>query len=178
MTKPKLILLNGFNASGKTTIAKKYIADHSLAMAIEADSLVDNVGDWVNHRDEVQKLSFELTKAMVRAYLPSGHDVVLPYIVTDIREVEQFELIARDCDADYYEVILDNERADAIARLLERGRWGGATSPLITEKDLPVIEKDFVNMQAVVEKRPNTKTILLKQDGPDVTYRHLLELIA
>ena len=177
MTKAKLILINGFNASGKTTIAKRYVADHSLARAIEADTLVDNIGDWTNHRDEVQKLSFELTKAMIRAYLPSGHDVVLPYIVTDISEVAQFESIALECGAAFYEVVLYNERADAIARLFERGKWGGATSPLITEKDLPIIEKDFADMQAVIEKRQNAIQIPLKGNSPDTTYQQLCQLI-
>jgi predicted ABC-type ATPase len=177
MTKAKLILLNGFNASGKTTIAKKYISNHSLAMAIEADSLVDNIGDWLNHRDEVRRLSFELTKAMIRAYLPSGHDVVLPYIVTSTSEVEEFESIARECKADYYEVVLHNEKDDAIARLLERGKWGGATSPLIMESDLPIIEKDFTAMQATIEKRKNVIQIPLKGNDPDSTYQQLLQLI-
>jgi predicted kinase len=120
MAKPKLILPNGFAASGKTTIAKKYVAGHSLAMAIEADELVDNIGDWTNHIDEIRQLSFELIKSMVRTYLPSGHDVVLPYLVLSIKEVQEFESIARSCKADYYEVVLYNERADAIARLLKR----------------------------------------------------------
>lgn len=177
MTKAKLILINGFNASGKTTIARKYIADHSLALSIEADDLVENMGDWANHRDEVGQLAFELTKAMLRAYLPSGHDVVLPYIATTIEEVEAFESIARECNADYYEVVLHNERADAIARLLKRGKWGEASSPSITDKDLPVIEKDFVNMETVLKKRPNTFRIPLKGNDPDTTYHQLLQLV-
>ncbi len=140
MTKAKLIVLNGFAASGKTTIAKKYIAEHSMAMALEADAIVDNIGDWHNHQEEVRQLTFELTKAMLRAYLPSGHDVVLPYLVTNAEEVQEFESIAQACNADYYEVVLHNERTDAIARLLKRGKWGEETSPPLTEKDMPEIE--------------------------------------
>ncbi len=68
MVKAKLIVLNGFAASGKTTIAKKYIAEHGMAMALEADAIVDNIGDWTNHQEEVRQLTFELTKAMLRAY--------------------------------------------------------------------------------------------------------------
>ncbi len=177
MTKPKLILINGFNASGKTTIAKKYIADHSLAMAVEADALVENIGDWTNHRKEVRRLAFELTKGLIRAYLPSGHDAVLPYIITDVQEAEQFELIARDCGAAYYEVVLYNERAEAIARLLERGRWGGERGPLIRETDMPAIETDFTNMQAALEKRPKTTKLPLIGNDAEATYRQLLQLI-
>src|ERR1044071_7309155 len=120
MTTPKLILINGFNASGKTTVAKKYIQEHSMAMCIEVDELVDNIGDWTNHRDEVQKLTFELVTAKIRAYLPSGHDVVLPYIVTIANEIREFEAIAREYNVDYYEFFLHNDKDSAIAKLLKR----------------------------------------------------------
>jgi hypothetical protein len=146
-------------------------------MAIEADALVDNIGDWKNYRDEVRQLAFELTKAMIRAYLPSGHDVVLPYIITNIQEAEQFESIALECGAAYYEINLHNERTDAIARLLERGKWGGASSPLITDEDLPIIEEDFRNMEKVLERRPNTIKLSLKDSDSDTTYQQLLQFI-
>ncbi len=177
MTKAKLIVLNGFAASGKTTIAKKYIAEHSLALALEADTLVDNIGDWTNHREEVRQLTFALTKAMLRAYLASGHDVVLPYLITKIEEVEEFESIARTCDADYYEIVLYNERADAIARLLERGRWGEVTSPPLTEKDLPEIETIMDRMQAALKERPGAIKIGLAGQTPDETYNQVLQLL-
>lgn len=177
MTKAKLILITGFNASGKTTIAKKYIADHSLAMSIEADTLVDNIGNWANYREEVRRLTFTLTTAMIRAYLPSGHDVILPYIISDFKEIQIFESIARDCDADYYEVVLYNEKADAITRLLKRGRWGSVTSPRITDKDLSIIEKDFANMETILKQRPNMIRLTIKDNDPDTTYRQLLQAI-
>jgi len=177
MTKAKLILLNGFNASGKTTIAQKYISDHSLAFSLEADALVDNIGDWTNHREEVQELSFALTAVLIRTYLPSGHDVVLPYIVTILEEVETFEAIANECGADFYEIVLHDEHDDAVAKLRTRGQWGEASSPLITDEDLPMIEKDFAAMEAVLAKRPQTITIPLKGDSPNDTYRQLIRIV-
>lgn len=137
MAKAKLIVINGFAAAGKTTIANMYIAEHGLAMSLEADALVDNIGDWVNHKQEVRRLTFELTKAMLRAYLPSGHDVVLPYLVINAEEVQAFESIADDCGAEYYEFVLYNERADAIARLFKRGRWGNKHRRHLPTKTCP-----------------------------------------
>src|SRR5688572_14665484 len=177
MTRPKLIVVNGFAASGKTTIAKKYIAEHSLALALEADALVDNIGDWSSHRDEIRELAFELTKAILRAYLPSGHDVILPYLVTDVEEVQAFESIANDCGADYYESVLHNKREDAVARLLKRGKWGESTSPRLTDKDLPDIKKELAKMEAVLEKRPGMIKFQLKNNDPDTTYSQLLQHI-
>ena len=175
MTRAKLIVLNGFAAAGKTTIAKKYITEHSMAMALEADTIVDNIGDWTNHQEEVRQLTFELTKAMLRAYLPSGHDVVLPYLVTNVEEVQEFEAIADTCNADYYEFVLHNERADAIARLLKRGKWGEETSPPLTEKDIPEIEELMNRMESALEKRPDAVKIWLRDQDPNTTYDQVMQ---
>jgi predicted kinase len=177
MAKAKLILINGFNASGKTTIANLYIANHSLAMAVDTDGLVDGIGDWVHHREEVGRLSFELTKALIRTYLPYGHDVVLPYIVTTMQEAQDFESIAAECGADYYEVVLQNDKTVAIDRLLKRGKWGGATSPVLTDEDRPLIEGDFAAMEAIIEQRPNAIKISLENDDPATTYKKLLQIV-
>lgn len=177
MSPGKLILINGFNASGKTTIARKYIDAHSLAIAIEADELVNNIGDWTSHRDEVKQLAFTLVSAMVRAYLPTGHDVVLPYIVTQLTEVQTFESIANECNARFYEIVLYDEKDDAIIKLMKRGKYGEASSPAITEKDLPIIEKNFREMETVIKQRPNSAMIPLQNDTSDTTYRRVLEIL-
>ncbi len=175
MAKAKLIVLNGFAAAGKTTIANMYIAEHSLALSLEADALVDNISDWVSHKEEVRQLTFELTKAMLRTYLPTGHDVVLPYLVINAEEVKEFESIATECNSDYYEFVLYNEHADAIARLFKRGKWGEATSPPLTEKDLPEIEDILAKMESTLKIRPNSIKISVKDQDPNTTYAQLLE---
>jgi predicted kinase len=177
MTRPKLIVLNGFPASGKTTIAKKYIAEHSMALSIEADAMVDNIGDWSNHKEEVRQLTFELTKSMAQTYLPSGHDVVLPYFVTTIEEAEEFESIAIACGADYHEFVLYNERADAIVRLLKRGKWGGASSPSLSDKDMPEIEELMNKMESALQLRPHAVKIWLKDQDPNTTYSQLIQKV-
>jgi hypothetical protein len=91
---------------------------------------------------------------------------MLPYIVTKLSEVQTFESIARECRASFYEVALSDEKADAIAKLLKRGYWGEMSSPAITEQDLPIIEKDFKNMEAVLRQRPDSIVIPLRDDTP------------
>lgn len=177
MTKAKLIVLNGFAAAGKTTIAKKYIAEHPLSLALEADAIVDNIGDWIHHEDEVRRLTFDLSKAMLRVYLVAGHDVVLPYLVTNADEVEAFESIASECSADYYEFVLYSNRDDAIGRLLKRGKWGETTSPPLTRDDMPQIEALLDKMEAALVGRPASIKIELNDDTPDETYYKLMQYI-
>jgi hypothetical protein len=94
--------------------------------------------------------------------------------VTDAEEVREFESIASACDADFYEFVLHSERADAIARLVKRGKWGEETSPPLTEKDMPEIEKLMVRMEAALKMRPHAIKISLKDQSPDATYAQIL----
>ena len=177
MAKPKLILLNGFAGAGKTTIAKRYISEHAMAMVIEGDELIVNIGKWIDHEDEARDLIFALIKAMIGTYLPSGNDVVLPYLVTNAHEAHELELIAEQHNAKFYEFVLYSDRADAIGRLLNRGTWGEAGLPPITEIELPRIEELMTKMESELEKRPNIKQIELKENDPEDTYNQLINYL-
>lgn len=177
MPKPKLILINGFAGAGKTTIAKMYIAEHPLAMVIEGDELIVNMGSWQANEDEARRLLFLLTKAMARTYLAEDHDVLLPYLVTNAGHVDEFEKIAKDLGADFYEFVLHCDRPTAIARLLERGTWGEAGQPPIGNDELPVIEDLAARMERELEKRPGAIRIDVKVGDPKSTYDEILHFL-
>ena len=178
MAKTRLIVLSGFAASGKSTIAQKYIAEHDLTLALEVDSLVNNIGKWHEHRDEVRQLSFDLAKSILKTYLQSGHDVILPYYTLSVDHIQSFESIANDYGAEYYEVILYNERATAIERLMKRGTWGESKLPLITEEDRPKLESDFDKMESVFKQRQKAVKIQVTDQTPDQTYIELMSVLA
>lgn len=175
--KPKLILLNGFAGAGKTTIAKQYIDQYPLSVVIEGDELIVNIGNWVAQEDEARQLVFELTKAMLRTCLESGHDVVLPYLVTDADHAEEFKCIAEASNADFYEFILHTDREDAIARLLKRGAWGEAGQPPISNKDMPAIEELLTKMETALQERSNMIKLDIEEGRQDDTYRQLLSYL-
>lgn len=177
MPKPKLILINGFAAAGKTTIAKMYIAEHPLSMAVETDELIVNIGDWRENEDEAWRLVFLLTKSMLRAYIAEGRDVVLPYLVRNASDADEFEAIAKDLNADFYEFLLHDDRPAAIARLLKRGTWGEAGQPPISDDELPVIEEIAIKMEQALEKRPGTIRITIKANDPKSTYDEILHFL-
>jgi DNA transposition AAA+ family ATPase len=56
MKKPKLILLYGFASSGKTTLSKKYISEHPLALSIEGDQIINMMGQWRANENEAREL--------------------------------------------------------------------------------------------------------------------------
>lgn len=177
MNKPKLILLNGFAGSGKSTIAKRYIDEHPLSMSIEGDKLVVMLGQWTNNWQEASRYRIELSKVIARSHLKTQHDVVLPFLLTDSKDAEDFENIAKEEGADFFEVMLSLDKEEAIRRLLKRGKWGEDGSSTFTENDHPEIEKLFEGMTLATSKRPNTIKIYPQEGDIDGTYHEFVKIL-
>ncbi|HSX46497.1 MAG TPA: AAA family ATPase [Patescibacteria group bacterium] len=177
MNNPKVILLNGFAGSGKTTIARMYVDNHPLAMVIEGDQLIINIGDWLDHEDEARDLVFALTKDMLRVAIKLGHDVIVPYLVTNAEEVAELEQIATNGGAVFHEFYLATHKDHAIQRLLNRGTWGEAGLPPLTNDDTPRITQLYEHMEAALPNRPNQIHIQIKEGSPIDTYQELLRQI-
>lgn len=173
MRKQRLILLNGFAGSGKTTIGKEYINEHPLTLLIEGDELIVNIGQWLSYELEARGHVFELTKVMTKTHLAAGRDVVLPYLVVDASHVVAFEQIAKSHDADFYEFLLFNGKDTAIKRLMKRGTWGEAGQDPLAEKDKPVIEALYDTMESQLEHRKDAVRIVMDGKTVEAVYDEL-----
>ncbi len=178
MRQPKLILLYGFAASGKTTLAKRYVDEHPLAIAIEGDQIIGMMGQWRKHEDEARKLVFEHTKSITENQLEAGYDVVLPYLLTDSTHAQAFEEIAKRLDVSFYEIYIETEKDEAIDRLLKRGVWGEDGSPKLSKDDLPEIENLFERMTKAMSERLNITTIASVLGDIEGTYTKLLTSVS
>lgn len=174
---PKLILLEGFAGSGKTTIAERYVAEHPLTMNLEGDKLIIMFGQWLKHEEKARKLVFELTKAMIATCLESNNDVIVPYLPTHPEHAKDFESIAQRLNAEFFEVILGVEREDAICRLMKRGSWGEEGTEPLTEADLPTIEGLHDAMTTALAERHNAVHITCIDGDHDATYQKFLEAV-
>lgn len=177
MSKPKVILLNGFAGSGKTTIARLYINDHPLTVVIEGDELIVNIGDWLNHEEQARELVFEFSKEMIKTALGLGHDVIVPYLVLNAEKVAELESLALECNAIFIELYLSTDKQHAIERLLKRGTWGEIGAPPITNDDLPIIQKMYSQMEDELPKRPQQIHIKVEEGSPMNTYHEVLSRI-
>ena len=177
MSNPNFIILNGFAGAGKTTVAKRYLADHPLALVIEGDELIVNIGHWLENEPQARNMVYEMTKSLAAAHLAQGYDVVLPYLVADASHIAAFEQIAAEHQARFFNFMLFNEKETAIARLLKRGTWGEAGTDPLSEKDAPEIERLYTVMEAQLETQKNV--IVIPQTGysPEETYAVVLENI-
>lgn len=176
-TKRRLILLNGFASSGKTTIAKRYIDNHPLDLSVEGDHIIVMIGQWLKFEKESRELIFSLTKSMAKTHLENGRSVILPYLLTKHQHAVEFEEIANQYNADYYEIYLYLEKEEAINRLLKRGIWGEPGLPPLTEKDLPEINELYDTMVKETALRLNSITLHPLKDDIDHTYNEFLKEI-
>lgn len=177
MAQPKLILLNGPAGVGKTTIAQLYIDDNPLAMSISGDDLIAMMGQWLQYEPQARTRVFELTKLIARAQLQAGHDVVLPYLLTRADHADEFEGLARECDAQFIEVVLLTDKSEATRRLFKRGTWGERNAPALTQADKPEAERLYDDMTLALTARPNTIKIVPIEDDIDGTYHQFLKAI-
>jgi predicted kinase len=177
MKKPKLIFLNGFAASGKSTLTAKYLSEHKFALGFEGDVLIGMFGQWRADWEGAAELKLLHTKNIVRTHLEAGFDVVLPFLLTAKEQVQEYEKMAMELDVDFYEIFLDLEKEEAVTRLLKRGVWGEEGSPQLTKKDLPEIEDLYQRMETATATRKNTTFIKPNWNQIEQTYQDLLQVI-
>jgi len=177
MNRPKVILLNGFAGSGKTTIAKLFTDTHPLAMRIEADELIVTIGDWLSHEDEARTLVDALINKMIETATSLGHDVIIPYLVSNSVTADSFKQIARDNGSDFFEFYLKTDKHTALRRLLDRGTWGEAGSPPITSNDIPLINDIYDQMETTLRSRLAYTTIDVEEGNPAATYEQMMHTI-
>ena len=118
---------------------------------------------------------------MARVHLQAGYDVVISQIFTQAEYIENLESIAKDCKADFFEILLAISKEDSIKRFVERGkleghqdgfRPGGLVTMGGKEKKL---EQMYEDMMLMVSNRANTKIIESIEGDIAGTYNKLLE---
>lgn len=177
MNKPKLIILYGFAASGKTTLAKMYIADNPLALNIEGDQIISMIGDWRSHETEARAIVLEYTQKLAEEHLKKGFDVIIPYLLTNTEDAELFREIALRKEADLFEIYINFNHTEAIDRLLKRGVWGEEGSEQLSEADLPEIEELYVKMESSMSSLTKVKFLSILQNDTEGTYDEFLKLL-
>jgi predicted kinase len=55
---PRLVLINGAPSSGKSTLAKRYVEDHPLTLALDIDVVRAMQGRWLDEPVEAGILAF------------------------------------------------------------------------------------------------------------------------
>jgi predicted kinase len=116
-----LILVNGAPGAGKSTLARRYVEHHPLALLLDIDELRTSLGGW-RERTESRRLARELALAMVETHLRAGYDVVIPQYVGQPPLVEGLSALAAELGARFVFVVLELDPAVALERFRSRRR--------------------------------------------------------
>lgn len=123
--KPRLLIINGPLGIGKSTIAKLYADEHPHTLMLDIDDVWSMISHWRELKDTTAPLSKAMALAMAGINLTAGHDVIVPQILQTAELANRFQDLAVECGADYYEILLTVDKADAIKRFVLRGQAAG-----------------------------------------------------
>jgi predicted kinase len=117
---PQLIHLNGPSGVGKSTVAQLYADRHPGVLNLDTDQVVSLIGGWQDNFYQTLKAARLLAISMAGTHLRTGHDVVMPQLVTSAEEVVGFEAAARDSGAGYREIVLMAGKQQVVDRFTGR----------------------------------------------------------
>jgi predicted kinase len=173
---PKLVLLNGPPAVGKSTVARRYADDHPLTLVLEIDLVRGLLGAWLDDPQRSGWAARMIALAMARTHLEGGHDVVVPQLLTRREFVEMLQETTEASAATFYEVALIDPRDVVLARLEQRSESsGGFSARALMEKQGNAPGDAYDAFVAALAERPDAVVI----DDPlsDAGYESLLRLI-
>jgi len=115
-----LILLNGPPASGKSTIAQRFVDNQQLALNLDIDIVRGLLGDWLTEPTAAGLMARSLALTMAETHLASGHTVIVPQFLGRPGFIGQLEDLADRSGAPFIETALWMDRASAVAAFAER----------------------------------------------------------
>jgi predicted kinase len=122
----RLIHLNGPPGIGKSTIASAFADRHPGVLNLDIDRVTAMIGGWRDRFWDSFEAGRVLAAAMARAHLASGHDVIMPQMMTHVnaRELADFESAAAAARARYCQILLTADVESCVDRCMERAKAG------------------------------------------------------
>jgi hypothetical protein len=163
-------------------LARRYGADHELALLLEVDQIRTMLGRW--EEAETSRLAARhLAAAMAETHLRNGHDVVIPQLLGRLPFLETLDGIVQKTGSRLVEVILAASEATTIERFRTRRHdlaAAGQDHPQ-SEVDAREITREIADalrrLDAVRLARPRTIVVAATRDV-DSTYRALEAALA
>ncbi|WP_345528253.1 hypothetical protein [Nocardioides endophyticus] len=121
---------------------------------------------------------------MIEAYLANGHDVVLPQMLVNPRELARFESAATGVGADFVERFLMDTAAAAAARFHRRGAsedhpwhdpWHNQVRSIVAANGGDAeLARCHAALERLLAERPDAVVIVGVDGAVDETYRSLV----
>jgi predicted kinase len=178
---PRLIVLNGPPAAGKSTLARRYVTDHPLALNLDIDRIRDLLGGWQDVKADAGMAARAIALAATRIHLESGYDVVIPQLVGQVAFLQQVEAVAESTGSDFHEIMLLDTRENALTRFDERTQAAAEQAHVDAAEaiadDPDAVARFYDRLVAVLPLRPRAVVIATRTGDIDRTYADILEAI-
>ena len=115
-----LVLLNGPPASGKSTIAQRFVDARPLSLNLDIDVVRGMLGGWLDDPSTAGLTARSLALVMAQAHLAAGFDVIVPQFLGRTDFIEQLAGVADRSAATFVETALWLDRSAAIAAFAGR----------------------------------------------------------
>ncbi len=177
----RLIHLNGPPGIGKSTLARRYVADHPGVLNCDIDVLRTLIGGWEDDFLRAGALIRPAALAMIGAYLAEGHDVVLPQMLLDPRELARFAGCAADAGAELVERFLMDSSDSSVARFARRGEgdegdpWHDRVRGIVAANGGEAeLRRCHARLELLISQRPTALVIASAGGHVDLTYERLV----
>ncbi len=179
---PRLIHLNGSPGVGKSTLAQRYVDEHPGVLDLDADVVLSLIGGWQVDFFATLAPARNLALAMAGAHLRTGHDVVVPQLVTSLDEAHQLEACATEARAGFVEVALVADPEEQVIRFRSKSQHSPVHGHVAQAVDarggdalLRKIDSDF---RSYLAHRPGALRLDTSGSTGSDAYTRLLALLA
>jgi predicted kinase len=178
-----LILLNGPPASGKSTIAQRFVDSRPLTLNLDIDVVRGMLGGWLADPFAAVLTARSIALAMAEAHLSTGRDVIVPQFLGRSGFIDELADVADHAGATFVEAALWMDRVSAIAAFADRRAAAStqahhdAAALVDRSAQADPIGQMYDAFVQVIEHRPATRRINVVAANIELTFAHFAEAL-
>jgi predicted ABC-type ATPase len=159
----RLVHLNGPPGIGKSTIASAFADRHPGVLNLDIDRVAAMIGGSGDNFSDAFEAGMLLAAAMARVHLASGHDVIMPQMMTHVNaeELADFESAATAARAEYFQILLTANVESSVDRCMERAKASDPRRDVVSKVIYERGGRDFLRIlhaqvtQFSTDRRPH-----------------------